>query len=72
VLLESPRTLTALPSAETGASTTAPTWVPESSPSSPVVVAAFAAVVPRAQMPPMKSAPMSPLETYVFMVFSKR
>ena len=37
-----------------------------------VVVAAFAAVVPRAQMPPTKSAPMSPLETYLFMVFSKR
>ena len=68
----SPSTETALPSADTGASTTAPTWVPESSPSSPVVVgAAWAAVVPRAQMPPTKSAPVSPLETYLFMTSSR-
>ena len=54
---ESPRTLTALPPTLTGRETTASTRVPESTPSSPEVSAAFAAVAPRRVNPPAKRTP---------------
>ncbi len=64
----SPRTPSALPVTDTGASTDGATCVPETAPSAPEVVAAFAAAAPPRVRPPTKRANQSPLETYLFMV----
>jgi hypothetical protein len=64
----SPRTPSALPVADTGASIDGATCVPEAVPSAPEVVAAFAATAPPSVRPPTKRANQSPLETYLFMV----
>ncbi|MCB8045371.1 hypothetical protein JM654_18165 [Microbacterium oxydans] len=47
----------ALFTTETGAVIAVSAWVPESSPSSPVVSAAFATVAPKSVMPPAMSVP---------------
>ena len=54
---ESPRTEMALPATVTGASTSMTAWVPESSPSSPDVSAAWATPAPAREIPPPMSTP---------------
>jgi hypothetical protein len=53
----SPMTDTAFPTMLTGADTSMRAWLPDSSPSSPVVSAAFATVAPNSVMPPAISVP---------------
>jgi hypothetical protein len=69
-LTEWPTTLIASCDTVTGAVMPPATWVPDAMPSTPDVVAAFAAVAPTAQRPPTKQAPMSPRKTYLFMVIT--
>jgi len=64
---ESPRRLTALPDTVTGALDCVSTWVPDAAAPDPSVVAAFAAVVPRAQRPPAKRTPQRVFHTMGFM-----
>jgi hypothetical protein len=56
-LVESPMTDSEVPLIVTGSLTSRRAWVPESSPSSPVVSAACATVAPSSVMPPARSVP---------------
>ena len=53
----SPMTDTALSTMSTGADTSMRAWLPDRSPSSPVVSVAFATVAPNSVMPPARSVP---------------
>ncbi|MDR6167865.1 hypothetical protein QE367_002069 [Microbacterium paludicola] len=66
-LSASPRTAMEVPLTVIGASTETMPWVPESSPSSPVVSAAWATEAPRIVIPPATSVPQMARETMVFM-----
>jgi hypothetical protein len=64
----SPMIDTALPTMLIGAVMSARAWVPESSPSSPVVSAAFATVAPSSVMPPARSVPRRARLVNLFMI----
>jgi hypothetical protein len=68
VLDEVPRTLIALPPAETGRLADTPTWFPDAAPLSPLVVAALAASAPENVNPPRTAVKISPLDKILFMM----
>jgi hypothetical protein len=67
-LSASPRTARDVPLTVIGTSTEMRPWVPESSPSSPEVSAAWATDAPRIVIPPARSVPQTARETMVFMI----
>ncbi len=68
LLDDCPSTLIPFPPRLTGRVIDRPDWSPDAAPSSPLVVAAFAAPTPASDSPPRMTVNHSPLETILFMI----